>query len=152
MKDLRHLSKDVTPGNEDYPNQVFINEICTLLLEKESQYRLSFHYQNLYKNEIAKDPNFGYQTVTDQIQRQLAEDLNINPTLCAKILQHSSQLIAHADEISFYRKYNRLVDGALNIGDDAPQVLLHDFDNNLMLVNLLSVNHKPQVLIAGSYS
>jgi hypothetical protein len=157
LKDLKQLKNSRLKLNssfeegDEFPNSKFVEEFCIVLLKKENEYRLSAEFQEMYRQEVDKDPAYGYQTVTDYIQQRLADDLNIERSLCLRVLQHSQQLINNANDISFYRKYNRLVDGNLLIGNDAPQLFLHTLngDNAPLIAHY---QKRPSVLISGSYS
>lgn len=165
LKDI-HLPLKPTPLNTitlEFPSPEYIEELVTQLLRKEDEMRKSLKYQQYYSIEIKNDPTYGYQTVTDNLQRELADKVNIPLDLCLKVLQYSHLLTKKAYEISLYRKYNRLKKGSLKIGDYAPDIFLHSFPLSLSShvhnkVSLFPGNdngllhRRPAVLVAGSYS
>lgn len=162
LRDINLPLKKPTPSNTaitlEFLSPEYIEEFVTQLLVKEDEMRKSLKYQQYYSIEIKNDPTYGYQTVTDNLQRELANEVNIPLDLCLKVLQYSHLLTKKAYEISLYRKYNRLKKGSLNIGDYAPDVFLHSFPSNgnnkvsLFPGNDNGLHRRPAVLVAGSYS
>ena len=56
------------------------------------------------------------------------------------------------DEISLYRKYNRLRDGPLGVGDVPPDVTVHRMDGEEVRLRALIQGPRPLVIFGGSYT
>jgi hypothetical protein len=94
------------------------------MLRRENELRLSPNIQEMYR----KSGYCGYVEVTIGIQKQVAQEFGIEENICQTLLQCAETLVteesdvAMVKELSLYRKYNRMKDGNLMIGDKAPSL------------------------------
>ena len=105
-----------------------------------------------------------YTSISLNMQKRVAEEFGFDAIIGPKILQAAETLTISEEQrkevrnISFYRKYNRLRDVPIQIGDQMPKLTrpLHFLDKNLSEIHLdvlLSrFPYLPTVIFAGSYS
>lgn len=97
------------------------------MLRREDELRLSFENQQLYK----RGGYAGYVKVTEDIQQQVAAEFNLSQEVGVMVLQCAESLVPPEEgqeglnlviEASLYRRFNRMRDGNLQIGDAAPDL------------------------------
>lgn len=97
------------------------------MLRRENELRLS-------ENTMARFKVEGHQMyvpITEEIQLQvckefgLSDEVGLTALRCADRLMPTPQDLAEIKEISFYRKYNRMKDGNVNVGDRIPSICFH---------------------------
>lgn len=127
---------------------------------RESELRLSDECQSLH----VKFGQEAYPEVSYDMQKRVAEEFGFDEKIgtdllqCAETLTISKEQRGEIRNISFYRKYNRLREVPIEIGEKVPRLRapLHLLDSELSRVNLHELLHlnpsQPTVLIAGSYS
>lgn len=134
-------------------------DIIIKMLKRENELRLSSDVQLKYKQR--KNEGFsGFVSVTEELQKQVVKEFNLNENNGLKMLRCAPSFFSTQEEIeeikniSLYRKYNRLENGNLSRGDNAPNVELYDINGEILSDGLLSLfsdsEIKPLVLIAGS--
>ena len=140
-------------------------ETAKAMLTRENELRLSDHYQVMYKNHSIFGLD-GCCAVTEMIQCQVIDEFTdklapLSTALAAHVLRSAELLYPEQKQdirqLSLYRKYNRMVDGNLNVGDVAPCVTVFDVTGNLVEIPVPKKakdleNEAPLVLIAGSIS
>jgi hypothetical protein len=94
-----------------------------MMLRRENELRLSPEVQEAYRVGGYSQ----YTAVTEALQLQVAAEFGIDPPSLgmqalwyAESLAPSDAVRAQIKEISLYRKYNRMRDGPLRVGDPAP--------------------------------
>ena len=96
------------------------------MLRRENELRLSPSVQALYRAEhdVKDERENGWITVTEELQREVAREFGIDPAVGASLMQRAEWIfVGETDaiiELSLYRKFNRMENGALNVGDVAP--------------------------------
>mmetsp|Transcript_5540 Transcript_5540/g.5697 ORF Transcript_5540/g.5697 Transcript_5540/m.5697 type:complete len:132 (+) Transcript_5540:183-578(+) len=129
------------------------------MLKRENELRLSSEIQRKYKN--SKNKGFqGFVDVTEELQKQVVKEFRLKEDDGLWILRTAPSLFSLPEEkeeisnLSLYRKYNRLENGKLSQGDNAPNVELFNINGEVLSGGLLSlisdIQSKPLVLIAGS--
>lgn len=110
-----------TPSLSQYGVTV---EVLKNMLRRENELRLGDEVQAKYKAG-----GYGaYVEITEDVQKQVAKEFDLEEYLgmellqCAESLVSDSSDLAEIREISFYRKFNRMRDCPLEVGDDAPYV------------------------------
>lgn len=99
-------------------------EMLKSMLRRENELRLSSAVQEQYRAG-----GYGaYVGVTESVQRQVSEEFGLTELKGAKALQCADFLVSTAadraeiHDISLYRKFNRIRDGALTAGQAAPDI------------------------------
>lgn len=135
------------------------------MLQRETELRLSDVVQEQYR--IAGYDS--YVTITTIVQRQVAMEFGFGDDirglqLGIQVLRCAEDLVCgdegrrrEVKELSFYRKFNRSVDGDLEEGGPCVMHLehplhLHDSCLSPLLLSDVIRRDKPTVLLAGSYS
>lgn len=158
-----HLDK-----NKSFASWNVSTETLKQMLRRENELRLCDETQQLY-GKMGYD---GYVEITLNLQKRVGIEFNLPAEVGVYMLQHAMSLVTDEQDkrdiqnISLYRKYNRLQDGHIHVGDIAPlldlyplytlskgQVFLHEclqyhvdsHDNDKR-------TNRPTVIIASSYS
>ena len=130
------------------------------MLIRENELRLSEECQRQHLKYGQKE----YSMISLSMQRKVAEEFGFDCVIGPQLLQAAETLTLSEEQrnevrdISFYRKYNRMKDVPLNVGDLIPDLKrpLHRLDNNLSEVYLQDLLSRfpaqPTVIYAGSYS
>lgn len=139
-------------------------ETLKAMLQREEELRLSPETQQRHRERGQK----AYPEISADCQIQVAnefgytgakQEFGVQLLRCAEsLVRKNSQRLAEVQQISFYRRYNRLQDGYLKEGDQAafPAHPLIAFDDSLAEVDFSVYVHdrmsKPLLVLAGSYS
>ena len=130
------------------------------MLTRENSLRLSEECQRQHIQYGQE----AYPVISLNMQKQVAEEFGFDDVIGPELLQAAESLTISEEqrrevrEISFYRKYNRLKDVPINIGDVVPKLtrplhLLNKHLSEVYLDDLLSLSPTlPTVIYAGSYS
>lgn len=95
------------------------------MLRRENKLRLGSTVQERYR-EGGYD---AYVAITEEVQEQVAKEFNLEVDVGVELLRCAESIVTDPDDlrdirnISFYRKYNRMKDGDLAVGDAAPPVV-----------------------------
>lgn len=151
------------------------NEIFAIL-RRENELRLSADTQERFR-AVSSKPD-GWLKVVEELQRQVADEWNLSHDVAFRIMREAEILPAIASNrddlervrnISLYRKYNRCVDGKLQVGDVPPDVtLVHSSTGKNVTLHSIICGHEtgfsvgsnsnqmpsaaPLVIFAGSYT
>lgn len=130
------------------------------MLVREDELRLSDECQRLHVRVGPK----GYPEVSYEMQKRVAKEFGFDVKIGAELLQCAETLTISKEQrdtvryISFYRRYNRLREVPILVGQKVPQLSgpLHFLDSKLSHVHLHNLIQRspsqPTVLLAGSYS
>ncbi len=146
------------------------------MLRREDELRLCAATQAQFKAyRLAGRGEEGMGAVVAAVQRQVCAEFGVAEAVGVAVLQCAEALLpgdAEVIQLSLYRRHNRCVDGALRVGDAAPDVglvavspsavtLAHDLAvertegtggrGEVGLHALLS-RGRPLVVVAGSYT
>ena len=142
-----------------------VDEIMAILV-RENELRLSPDTQRRFRN-ISKKPD-GWLSVVEDLQLQVAREFNLPHDVALKVMRDAESLVPKSEEglleqikeASLYRKYNRCIDGCLQVGDSPPDVsLVHSTSSkHVTLHSILDRNFRrndldrPLVIFAASYT
>lgn len=125
------------------------------MLQMENDLRLSAATQHRYADGGME----AYVEITLDVQRAVAKEFGLSDALGVQLLQCALSLSDLSQEqrdeintISFYRKFNRMRDGTIGVGDMVPAVAapLYTLDREPVAFSCLLVPFRPTVLIAAS--
>lgn len=122
------------------------------MLIRENELRLSDEYQKQY-DEAEKTSSSSWLAVTDQLQRQVIQEFNLDEDMedALLCLRCATQIYPDLQTIPLYVKYNRARDGDLQVGDIAPDVTVVQLDGQESQL-FDGLKSSSTVLISGSYS
>ncbi len=140
------------------------------MLRLEDELRLSAGTQAAFKAyRMAGLSEVGMSAVVAAVQHRVCLEFGVSDAVGIEALQCAEALIPGDPEViqlSLYRRHNRCTDGALTVGDAAPNVHLYpvslaakavartvvcdDFEN--VSSHSMVSSGRPLVLIAGSYT
>lgn len=130
------------------------------MLIRENELRLSDECQRLHVQYGQE----GYPTVSEYMQKRVAEEFGFDAKIGTELLQCAETLTVSEEQkeivrnISFYRKYNRLAEVPIAVGQKVPPLNnpLHLLDSELSHVHLHDLMQNspshPTIIFAGSYS
>lgn len=107
----------------------------------------------------------GYILVTQDLQKQVAREFGFDEETGMKILQQADKILLYKEDyntlqrinnISLYRKYNRMYDNNLSCNDSVPNTNLYSLQQNTMIrlfnTDYNNNNKKYAIIVAGSIS
>lgn len=109
------------------------------MLRRENELRLSSETLTRFQREGHES----YVPITEEIQLQVCQEFNLPEEIgltalqCANVLMPTEQDRKEIQEISFYRKYNRMRDGEVSEGDRIPEIC-HQFPFYTLNSDLIS--------------
>lgn len=167
---LNYSKNGKSSSSNKYPETIEEQfELIKAMLEREEELRLSHETMDLIRMEGPDN----YGNIMHRIQLQVAhefgyvddEKVGLDFIRCAEtILKSRPDLVAIVKETSYYRKFNRCMDGSIVVGGVAPKLpKLHAFNDELTPVDIFHTFHDTcavgcgregpiTVLMAGSYS
>jgi hypothetical protein len=123
---------DLFQFNPEIVRQSVKYDTARAMLLRENELRLSDKYEHMYREE-SKHGVQGYCSVTEKLQLEVIRDFELHPEIKQYglyVLQTAELLYAEKKdeirELSLYRKFNRMLDGHLVVGREAPGVSVLD--------------------------
>ena len=135
-------------------------ELILAILIRENELRLSPDTQRRFQ-EVSKQPD-GWLGVVEQLQLHVAKEFHLPDHVALQVMRDAESLLPMdvdlIQQISLYRKYNRCIDGNLQVGQLPPDATIIDIHQNnhkeISLHSLLPSKNDtlPLVIFAGSYT
>ena len=128
------------------------DEIKTIL-RRENELRLCEETQILFKRASVRPA--GWISVVEELQRRVCREFGLDEDVGLAAMRGANLLLpgdGEVDEISLYRKYNRLRDGPLGVGDVPRDVTVHRLDGEEVRLRALIQGPRPLVIFGGSYT
>ena len=135
------------------------------ILRRENELRLSPQTQRQFATAAKTKGGSGWLDVVEDLQKAVAKEFGLSEQVGLDAMRKAEALLPgdpEVMEISLYRKYNRCVDGDLDVGSMAPDVPLLPVETGCsvnqsartpkMLYSVLRESPQPLVLLVGSYT
>ena len=127
------------------------------MLRRENDLRLCEETQEKFRSAASTFGSSGWIRIVLQLQDQVCDEFGLSKEIGLRALREAESLLPNdpeVKEISLYRKYNRCVDGNLNIHDSPPDVgLVHPTTKGIVqLHSIINFLRAPVVIFAGSYT
>ena len=123
------------------------------MLIRENELRLSDEYQKQF-SEAEQSSSSSWLDVVNELQKQVIREFHLDEEMDAALLclRCATQIYPDLKEIPLYTKYNRAIDGNLQLGDIMPNIPIVQLDGQEGQLFDGLKSPASTVLIGGSYS
>lgn len=128
----------------NYINQEFVQR----MIDREVELRKS----NEYLSKMTQTEDEGrkdWMNIVEELQEQVVKEFGFENIKYGLHILRTATQVYDLERIPFYVKFNRAKKGHLKIGDNAPNIMLHDIENDNKLIPLYNNDNKITFVFAG---